>query len=232
MIALPFSPSRFIVRFCAAALALLAPAVYAAPPWRYAAVGDSYSIGEGATPQESWPALLARHLTERGLPVELVANPSRTGWTTQDALQAEMPIYISARPTFATLQIGVNDWVQGVDAETFRRRLVTLLDRMLEVLPDKKRLLVVNIPDFSATPSGAVYSHGRDVTKGLTEFNQIIREEAEKRQLALVDVFALSQRMATDSTLVARDGLHPSAREYAEWEKIIFPVAYEMLAKP
>jgi lysophospholipase L1-like esterase len=28
---------------------------------------------------------------------------------------------------------------------------------------------------------------------------------------------------------VAKDGLHPSAKEYAEWEKIIFPPALELL---
>jgi len=32
---------------------------------RYAVIGDSYSIGEGATERQSWPALLARHLMSR-----------------------------------------------------------------------------------------------------------------------------------------------------------------------
>lgn len=48
-------------------------------PLRYAVVGDSYSIGEGATEKESWPSLLATHLTKSGRPVQLVSNPSRTG---------------------------------------------------------------------------------------------------------------------------------------------------------
>ena len=47
----------------------------------------------------------------------------------------------------------------------------------------------------------------------------------------MVDVFRLSNEMGKDSSLVAADGLHPSAKEYAEWEKIIFPVALELLAK-
>src|SRR5712692_9201248 len=88
---------------------------------RYAAIGDSYSIGEGASPDESWPALLTRHLNAQGLHVDLVANPSRTGWTTQQAIDLELPIFLGLKPNFATLQIGVNDWVQGVDAETFRK---------------------------------------------------------------------------------------------------------------
>src|SRR6476620_5606891 len=68
---------------------------------RYAVVGDSYSIGEGATARESWPALLTRHLTTSVRPVELVSNPARTGWTTQDAIGRELPAFRAAKPDFA-----------------------------------------------------------------------------------------------------------------------------------
>jgi lysophospholipase L1-like esterase len=37
--------------------------------------------------------------------------------------------------------------------------------------------------------------------------------------------------MGEDRSLVAKDGLHPSAKEYAEWERIIFPVVLELLRK-
>ena len=198
-------------------------------PIRYAAIGDSYSIGEGTTPDKSWPAMLTKHLKEKGFNIALVANPSRTGWTTQQAIDRELPVFREAKPNFATLQIGVNDWVQGVDEDTFRKRFVTLVDKMLELLPNKKRLLVVTIPDFSAAPAGSKYARGRNISEGLARFNQIIAEETKRRGLRGVDVFELSKKMRNDSSLVAADGLHPSAKEYAEWEKVIFPVALEML---
>jgi lysophospholipase L1-like esterase len=196
---------------------------------RYVAIGDSYSIGEGASPNESWPAVLTRHLVEQGVQITLVANPSRTGWTTQQAIDLELPIFVNAGPNFATLQIGVNDWVQGADEETFRKRFVLLVDRMLEVIKDKNRLLVVTIPDFGVTPAGPKYARGRDISEGIAAFNKIIIQEAERRGLRVVDVFPLSKKMQSDPALVAADGLHPSAKEYAEWEKIIFPAARELL---
>jgi len=198
---------------------------------RYVAIGDSYSIGEGASPNESWPALLTRHLNDKGLHVDLVANPSRTGWTTQQAIDRELSIFVDSKPNFATLQIGVNDWVQGIDAETFRKHFVVLANRMLEVLPSKNRLLVVSIPDFGVTPTGPRYARGRNISEGLTRFNQIIVEESNKRGLRVVDVFPISKKMRDDPSLVAPDGLHPSAKEYAEWEKIIFSVGFELLTK-
>ena len=199
---------------------------------RYAAIGDSYSIGEGASPRQAWPALLARHLTDSsGISVGLVANPSRTGWTTYQALDAEMPVWRAAHPNFASVQIGVNDWVQGVDAKTFQQRLVALLDAMQAVIPNTNRLFLVTIPDFSVTPTGAMFARGRDIAAGLTEFNNIIKQEGARRGLQVVDIFALSQKMRDDKTLIAPDGLHPSAKEYSFWEEMIFPVAQTLLKK-
>ena len=197
---------------------------------RYVAIGDSYSIGEGALPNESWPALLTLHLNDKGLHVDLVANPSRTGWTTQQAIDRELPTFVESKPDFATLQIGVNDWVQGVDVETFRKHFIYLVDQMLAMLRDKNRLLVVTIPDFGITPTGPRYARGRNIPEGIASFNKIITEEATKRGLRVVDVFPISKQMGDDPSLVAADGLHPSAKEYAEWEKIIFPAVFALLA--
>src|SRR5438477_13127558 len=88
---------------------------------RYAVVGDSYSCGEGAKPSESWPALLTQHLKSQGVDIDLVSNPSVTGWTTKDAIDKELPKFTRSNPTFASLLIGVNDWVQEVDEATFRK---------------------------------------------------------------------------------------------------------------
>jgi acyl-CoA thioesterase I len=207
------------------------PIVTAPGKIRYAVIGDSYSIGEGATEQESWPAQLARHLTASGTDTVLVLNPARTGWTTQQAIDDELPIWRAARPDFASVQIGVNDWVQGVDAKTFHQRLATLLDEMQKILPGTNRIFLVTIPDFSVTPTGAMYSGGRDISIGIAGFNNIIKQEAAARGLKVVDIFELSRKMAGDATLIAPDGLHPSAKEYALWEEMIFPVAKKLLAK-
>jgi acyl-CoA thioesterase I len=196
---------------------------------RYAVIGDSYSCGEGATPKESWPSLLTQHLQSQGVDVDLVSNPSVTGWTTKDAIDKELPKFVNSNPNFATLLIGVNDWVQKVDEETFRTRLSYLLDSMLAVLPNKKRLLVVTIPDFGVTPSGPKYSRGRNIHDGIAQFNKIVTDESHKRGLEVVDIFPLSKKMGHDKSLVAKDGLHPSAKAYAEWETMIFPAARELL---
>ena len=198
---------------------------------RYAVIGDSYSCGEGAKPGESWPSVMTQHLKAQGLDIELVSNPSVTGWTAKDAIDKELPKFVRSNANFATLLIGVNDWVQNVDETAFRNRFSYLVDSMLAVLPNKKRLLVVTIPDFGVTPTGHKYARGRNIHEGIAGFNKIVTEEARKRGLQVVDIFPLSKKMGQDKSLVAGDGLHPTAKAYAEWEKLIFPSALELLTK-
>jgi len=198
----------------------------AAPPGalRYGVIGDSYSNGEGVGEQQSWPAQLARRLTTGGLPTTVVVNPAVSGWTSQQALDDELVPFQRAHPQVATVLIGVNDWVQGVPASTFRANLQRLLDVMITTVGAPGRVIAVTIPDFSVTPSGAQYATGRDAPAGIAAFNAIVRTEAAARHVAVVDVFALSQAMS-DPALTAPDGLHPSALELRQWVDRIAPVA-------
>jgi acyl-CoA thioesterase-1 len=168
-------------------------------PIRYVALGDSYTIGQGINTEDSWPNVLTKDINQKGLNIELVANPSRTGWTTQNLIDSELPIFIKSKPTFATLLIGVNDWVQGVSKEKFRDNFIFILNEVEKELPNKTNFVVVTIPDFSVTPTGKLYNNGRDISKGISEFNQIIKEEAQKKSYQLlifsllVKIWALTQ---------------------------------------
>ena len=194
----------------------------------YLALGDSYTSGEGAKPAESWPALLAAHLTESGRRVELT-NPARTGFTSADLIEHELRRLDDRPVDFVTLLIGANDWVAEVDPAKFQKNFSLILDRVQRKLANPKNVIVLTIPDFGVTRKGAEYAGGRDIGAGIALLNGIILEEARRRGLATVDLVPLSRTMATDATLVAPDGLHPSAKQYAAWEREIFPVVLSVL---
>lgn len=121
---------------------------------RYVAIGDSYTICEGVAEKDCWPSLLTKHLLDAGIDIELAANPSRTGWKVEDAINWELPVFAEVHPMFATLLIGVNDWVQGSGRNKFTSLLKTLMDSMREAFPRPERLLIITIPDFSCAPGG------------------------------------------------------------------------------
>lgn len=198
-------------------------------PVRYVALGDSYTIGTGATEAQSWPSQLVNHLKKNKINIKLIANPAHSGWTTQNVIDQELPVLDKSKANFVTLLIGVNDWVQGVDAKTYQKNLIKIIDHIQAQLPDKSKLILITLPDFGVTSAGPRYSGGRDISKGISEFNKIILSEAKKRNLKTVDLFEQSKQMGKDSSLVASDGLHPSAKGHAAWEALVFPVAFEML---
>ena len=60
-------------------------------------------------------------------------------------------------------------------------------------------------------------------------FNQVNREEAERAGARYVDVTPISREAATEPSLLAADGLHPSGRMYARWLDLIVGPAREVL---
>lgn len=198
---------------------------------RYVALGDSYTICTGAKPSEAWPVLLSKHLKDAGIDIELIANPSANGFSTQNLIDYELSVFEESKANFVTLLIGVNDWVRNVDKQTYTKNLQFILDKVQAKLEDKSKILLITIPDFGVTPEGKNYGNGRNISEGINEFNTIIKTEAAKRKLPVVDIFKLSKEMGNKPDLVAADGLHPSAKEYTEWEKLIFPAAKSLLEK-
>lgn len=196
---------------------------------RYLPLGDSYTIGTGASEEQAWPKLLTLHLNEKGIGCRLLANPARNGYSSLDLIREELPLAARLQPDFVTLLIGVNDWVRGVTKEEYSKNLTYILDSLQKIVKSKKHILLVTIPDFGVTPYGKNFSNGREIRKGIAEFNTIIKEQAALRGLFVADVFAVSQKMGEDPALVSRDGLHPSAKGYASWEEVILQKTLEVL---
>lgn len=195
----------------------------------YLPLGDSYTICTGASEKESWPVLLTEHLNENKVACKLLNNPARNGFSTQELIDEELPLVKKLKPDFITLLIGVNDWVRGATKTSFDKNLHYILDELEKNIPDSKKILLITIPDFGVTPSGKNYARGKNISEGISEFNTIIKEEGKKRNLVTVDIFEVSQKMGLDNSLIAKDGLHPSAKEYAVWESRILPEALKLL---
>jgi lysophospholipase L1-like esterase len=89
-------------------------------------------------------------------------------------------------------------------------------------------VIVVSIPDWGVTP----FARGRDASKIAREidaYNAINRDEAKRAGAHWVDVTPSTRRAASDPSLVAGDGLHPSAKAYEEWASIMLPTALAAL---
>lgn len=204
-------------------------------PLRYVALGDSYTIGTATRGAEDrWPNQLVERLAAGagagGPRLELVANLGVNGYTSRDVIEAELPRLAAFRPEFATILVGVNDVVQGVPEATYARNVAQILDEMLAAVP-AQRILAVGTPDYTVTPQGAAYGDPSIQATGIRRNNAILRDLAEERGIAFVDIRDLSLGAAEDRSLVADDGLHPSGAQYALWVNRIAPVVEDLIAR-
>jgi acyl-CoA thioesterase-1 len=198
---------------------------------RYVALGDSYTIGTSVAEAERWPNQLAARLEdartgkEVGVrPVDLVANLGVNGFTSGDVIAFELPELEALAPELVSLLIGVNDVVQGVSVATYRGNVVAILD-VLVALVGSGRVLAITTPDYTVTPAGADYGDPEAQAAGIRTVNAVLSDEARRRDVVVVDIHDISLAAATDRTLVARDGLHPSGTQYSLWVDRIAPVA-------
>lgn len=100
-----------------------------------------------------------------------------------------------------TVLIGTNDWVHGMDTATYRTNIREIFKRLVQLVPDRARIIVVTCPDFSLMPVGAEYSGGRDISQGISEFNEIVMEEAQAYPLTVVDLYPFSRTIDEDKIL-------------------------------
>jgi acyl-CoA thioesterase-1 len=191
---------------------------------RYVALGDSYTIGTSVSSTESWPSQLVARVPE----LRLVANLGVNGYTSGDLIDAELPALPGLQPEFITLMIGVNDVVQGVPEAVYRANIEEILDAAL-ALVGVDRLLCVATPDYTLTPQGGAFGSPDQQRAGIQRVNALLGQSCEARGIRFVrEIFEISTA-ATDPSLIAGDGLHPSGLQYARWVDAMQPVVEELL---
>lgn len=194
-------------------------------PLRYAALGDSYTIGTSVEEPERWP----NQLVAVEARLELIANLGVNGCTSHDVIRVELPELDRLQPEFVTVLVGVNDVVDRVPRGIYRENIARILDDLIARV-GHRRVLAITTPDYTVTPSGGLYGNPARQSEAIRAINAILAREADGRLVRVVDVHDISLRAADDPSLVAHDGLHPSAEQYVLWVARIFPAVRALLA--
>jgi lysophospholipase L1-like esterase len=199
---------------------------------RYLALGDSYTIGEGAAPADRWPVQLAGLLRQKGSAIGEPQIIARTGWTVRELSEAIDAAAPQGPFELVTLLIGVNDQYRGGDPEVYRTDFVKMLARAVGFAGGKAgRVVVLSIPDWGVTPFAR--ESGRDPARIAAEigrFNAVNREETLRAGARYVDITPVSLRAGSDPAQLVMDGLHYSGAMYGEWARLALPAAAAALS--
>jgi lysophospholipase L1-like esterase len=185
----------------------------------YLALGDSYTIGEAVSTDESFPYQLKEALVKQGHSVESLKIIAQTGWTTAELQAAIAAETLNPPYDLVTLLIGVNNQYRGYSVANYRVEFEQLLRQAIAFAgADTERVHVLSIPDWGVTPFAQ--KEGRlaeNVAKEIDAFNAAAQEISENLGVVFIQITSHSRLAATDLSLLATDGLHPSGKMYAEW---------------
>ena len=194
---------------------------------RYLALGDSYTIGQSVAENERFPAQVAAVLLQDSIYFDTPEYIATTGWTTinlQDAIAQRNPV---GPYDAVTLLIGVNDQYQHLDTAGYSQRFAQLLQQAIALAGNRKeRVFVLSIPDYSVTPFGG---GSATIRQQVDAFNAINKRITLANNVAYINITEMSRLAATDPTLIAGDGLHPSGKQYAMWVAALAPVMEKAL---
>lgn len=184
-------------------------------------LGDSYTIGEGVPLTENFPYQTMQLLRNSGYSFQAPEIIAKTGWTTDELQTAINRHTFLAVYDFVTLLIGVNNQYRGRSVDEYLPAFESLLSQAIQFAGNRKeRVMVLSIPDWGVTPFAA----GRDRAKIAAEidaYNAANKSVAEKAGVHYINITPGTREAASDASLLAADGLHPSAKEYARWaEKV------------
>ncbi len=198
------------------------------PPKTWLALGDSYTIGQSVDIFDRFPDQTATLLRARGVNLPVPDYIATTGWTTTD-LQNAINTRNPAPHDVVSLLIGVNDQYQTHDTTGYRQRFTVLLEKSIQLARNKKQnVFVLSIPDYSVTPYAAGLDRPR-IRMEIDWFNAINRSVTESYGITYLDITPSTREAETDPSLVAFDGLHPSALEYKKWAERLAPLVRPVL---
>ena len=183
---------------------------------RYLALGDSYTIGTGASDQShSWPSIIASRIGAE------LTNPAVNGYTTLDLIRDELSYLERIRPDVVSILIGVNDLVQGRTPVEYRESLSRIYDEVAAVDP-RPRIAAISIPTWSYVPAATDFSGREYVERQTAVFNAIAEIEATSRNFTWVDISEASTSGIGSEGWIAADDLHPGDAQYAAWAEMIW----------
>lgn len=209
---------------------IIIPDTTTIPGRSYLALGDSYTIGQSVPVADRYPVITAKFLTAEGIKFREPEIIAQTGWTTGSLLSA-LSFSPPSKPAYdiVTLLIGVNNQYQRRTREEYADDFLTLLNKSIVYAGNnKKRVIVLSIPDYSVTQF-AIGSDKVKIASEIDAFNEINKKITEQAGITYLNITGASRLAAFDLSLIAGDGLHPSGLQYKLWADLLVPAIRKAL---
>jgi acyl-CoA thioesterase-1 len=176
-------------------------------------VGDSISAAYGMSLEQGWVALLEEQLADSH-PDYSVVNASISGETTAGGLRRLPALLTEYNPSVVVIELGGNDGLRGFPIRNFRDNLQAMAE-MARATDAEVLLLTMEIPP----------NYGSRYTASFRESYQLVAEATG----SVLGPFMLED-VATDTTLMQTDGIHPTVEAQPIILDTVFPALADLLS--
>lgn len=195
----------------------------------YLALGDSYTIGQSVPEADRFPNQTVALLRAAHVEIKDPKIIATTGWTTENLINGLKDNPPGNNYSVVSLLIGVNNQYQHRSIDEYKSGFRLLLNRAIEYSGNNKgHVFVLSIPDYSVTP----FAQGSDtatISREIDLFNAANKSISQELGVNYLDITPISREAATDTGLLAGDGLHPSGKQYKRWADILAPLMKKAL---
>jgi lysophospholipase L1-like esterase len=183
----------------------------------YLALGDSYTIGEGLTIQNSFPYQFVQALRKKKHAFAAPEIIAKTGWTTDELAAAIEDYNFLNHYNLVSLLIGVNNQYRGRGIEEYKMQFENLLNTALGLAGGKAdHVLVLSIPDYSITPFAKKMDREK-ISHQIELFNSVCRAVSIQYKTQFIDIATFNKKTNISRISTVQDGLHPTEKEYKKW---------------
>ncbi|MFK7847845.1 MAG: SGNH/GDSL hydrolase family protein [Rhodothermales bacterium] len=202
-------------------------------PQQFLALGDSYTVGEGVLLEEGWPAQLVQLLAEADIEAAPFKIIAKTGWTSDELLDALDTEQLKPPYDLVTLLVGVNNQYRQLSIDDYQRSIDALLRSAIDFAGGhRKRVVVLSIPDWGVTPFAGSSENTRSVSEIADDIDAFNRTKCRLTYQAgchYVDVTSITREHKNDPHAWAADGLHPATLMYTQWARKLLPVVQRIV---
>jgi acyl-CoA thioesterase-1 len=157
--------------------------------------GDSLTAGYGLSPEEAFPALVAKQLNKQGKACKVI--PAGLSGETSAGGLSRIDWVLRQEPDVFVLELGANDGLRGLPLEQTEKNLQAIIDKVKAKYPKTK----IVIAGMMVPPNlGPAYTE---------KFKKIFPDLAKKNNATLIPFLLLD--VAGNEKLNQADGIHPTA---------------------
>ena len=198
--------------------------------YKYLAMGDSYTFGEGVCDACSFPNQLLDTLNKGQANNLTLLSIAQTGWTTTDLINGIVSIDPPNDYDIVTLLIGVNNQFRRLPFSVYEEEFPILLEKAIYFgKNDRNKVIVISIPDYSFTPIGQYYTTPEIVSDEISQYNDFASIKCQQENVYFQDITDISRLGLEQPDLVASDDLHLSEVAYSKIVERIFNKASSIL---